>query len=228
MRCFINPRSCFRSRTAGTTITITIRISTVAMMKARLSGRVTNTEGRRPTAASSGANSPPSSAPARSPSVRRQVRSERAGYGHAASRLTRSPRRQGREVVALKRLNQILDKRADLGGHGPRLSVDRHQCRGPRAFPIWKNGHKLARAKFIFNVESTWSDYSASGDASFTERIVTLDQQLRNEFYLLPHLRFDKLPFIQDVAFYGYKSDACVAKKVSRYTGSAGAIEVRR
>src|SRR6266849_3306246 len=83
-----------------------------------------------------------------------------------------------REVVMSECFTQIPDKRAELWRHRSCLSIDRYQWRCPGAFPIGQDAYKLARAKVIFDIPSTESDYSASGHAGFTERINALEQQL--------------------------------------------------
>jgi hypothetical protein len=121
---------------------------------------------------------------------------------------------------------QIPDKRAELWRHRSCLSIDRYQWRCPGAFPIGQDAHKLARAKVIFDIPSTESDYSASGHAGFTERINALEQQLWNEFYLLSHLRFDERPFVLKIAFQGDMGDARVPQKISRDSRGSSAIKV--
>jgi len=80
--------------------------------------------------------------------------------------------------------------------------------------------------KFIFNMASGNSHDSAPGDDGFADRISALNQQSWNNLYFLPHVRLDEMPFILDVAFQSYLSDAYVLKEIGGCTRGAGTINV--
>ena len=113
----------------------------------------------------------------------------------------------------------MLDEKAHLRKHGPRLPINRDQGGRPVALPISEDGYKLAGTQFVLNVPNGKSDDSTSRNGSFANRIAAVDQQPWRDLYSLSHMRFDEYPFVEDIALNGYIGNARVLEKIRRSTG---------